>query len=52
MRPKTFITVVALALIAFLIVAGTLDHRINYTAVAVGLSTLLGVVWGKKDNDK
>lgn len=43
---KVLVTLVALALIVFLVVAGTLAKDINYTAIALAILSLLGLMWG------
>jgi hypothetical protein len=43
---KVILTFVACGLITFLVVAGTFAKDINYTAIALGLVSLLGLMWG------
>lgn len=43
---KLVITIVALGLIVFLVVAGTIAKDINYTAIALALVSMLGFMWG------
>lgn len=43
---KVIVTFVACGLVTFLVIAGTLAKDINYTAIALGLVSLLGLMWG------
>lgn len=43
---KVVVTFVACGLICYLVVAGTLAGDINYTAIALALVSLLGLMWG------
>lgn len=54
MKPRNLVTVGGLALIAFLVIAGTLAHDINFTATALGLVGLLTAILdplGKRKDD-
>lgn len=43
---KVVVTFVVCGLITFLVVAGTIAGSINYTTVALGLVSVLGLMWG------
>jgi hypothetical protein len=47
---KWLVTVAGLALIGYLVVAGTIAKDINYTSIALALVTLLGLMWGNPMN--
>jgi hypothetical protein len=43
---KYLVTFIALGLITFLVVVGALRDDINYSAVAMALSAIVGGIWG------
>lgn len=47
---KTLVTFFILALIAYLVIAGTIANDINYTAIALSLVSVLGLMWGNPLN--
>lgn len=43
---RLLITIVALALITYLVIAGTIAENLNFTSIALALVGMVGFMWG------